>query len=208
MDQKLKEKIDEGYILCRTIVEVAGTPKSHIEKTMQLVIETIKKSEGKDLILKSCDIFKAKEVELKEVKEKGKLFSTYTEMEILFKNIPKLIGFCFDYMPSSLEILEPKGLNLDTNHFANLLNDLLAHLHKADMVLKGLRAENQILNENASNLLRNLIIIALSGKPKTLKEIAKITGIGEEHLGNFVKEMNDKRKIKLEGEKYSLNKYA
>ena len=43
-------------------------------------------------------------------------------------------------MPSSLEILEPKGLRLETNQFAGLINDLLARLHQIDMVLKGLRA--------------------------------------------------------------------
>lgn len=203
MDQKLKDKIDQGYILCRCIIEVAGTPKSHIEKTMKLVVEDIKQKE--DIILKSGDVFKTKEIELKEIKKKGKLFSTYAELELLFKNIPTLIGFCFDYMPSSLEILEPKDLRLETNDFAGLLNDLLARLHQIDMTLKGLRAENKILNENASNLLRNLIILSLS-KPKTLKEMSKNIGIPEEQLMPFIKVMVEKGKVKLEGEKYSLVK--
>jgi len=204
MDQKLKEKIDQGYILCRCIVEIAGTPKSHIEKTIRLVVENIK-NEGKDVILKSGDIFKTKEVEMKDVK-KGKLYSTYAELELLFKNMPILIGFCFDFMPSSLEILEPEDLRLETKEVAGLLNDLLAKLHGVDMVLKGLRAENKILNENASNLLRNLILLALSGKPKTLKEVSKIIGIPEKQLEPFIKVMVDKGKVILKEEKYSLVK--
>ncbi len=203
MDQKLKEKIDEGYILCRSIIEIAGTPKEHIEKTIKLVVEDIKKK--KNIILKSGDIFKTKEIELKELKKKGKLFSTYAELELLFKDIPTLIEFCFDYMPSSLEILEPKDLELETNEFAGLLNDLLAKLHQVDMILKGLRAENKILNENASNLLRNLIILSLD-KPKTLKEVSKNIGIPEEQLSPFIKVMVEKGKIKFEKEKISLSK--
>lgn len=203
MDPKLKQKIDEGYILCRIIIEVAGTPKSHIEKTIRLVIENIK--EQKDVILKCGDVFKTKELELKEIKKKGKLFSTYAELELLFKDIPTLIGFCFDYMPSSMEILEPKGLRLETNDFAKLLNDLLAKLHNVDMILKGLRAENKILNENASNLLRNLIMLSLA-KPKTLEEMSKQIGIPDKQLEPFMKVMVEKGKVKLDKEKYSLNK--
>ncbi len=204
MDQKLKEKLDKGYILCRCIIEIAGTPKSHIEKTIKLVVENIRNEGGTDIILKAGDVFKTKEIEMKDIK-KGKLFSTYVELELLFKNIPTMIGFCFDYMPSSLEILEPKDLRLETNDFAGLINDLLARLHQMDMTLKGLRAENTILNENASNLLRNLIIVALD-KPKTLKEVSKIIGIPEEQLEPFLKVMVEKKKIKLESGKYSLVK--
>ena len=206
MDQKLKDRLDKGYILCRCIIEIAGTPKSHIENTIKLVVEDIKNKEGKDIILKSGDVFKTEEIELKDIKQKGKLFSTYAELELLFRNIPVLIGFCFDYMPSSLEIIEPEGLSLNTKDFAGLLNDLLARLHQVDMTLKGLKAENKILNDNASDLFRNLIIISLAGKPKTLKEISTIIGIPEEQLEPFLKVMVDKRKLKLEGETYSLVK--
>ena len=204
MDQKIKDKIDVGYILCRSIIEVAGTPKEHIEKTIKLVVETIKNQKG--IILASGDVFKTKEVELKELKEKGKLFSTYAELELLFKDVPTLIGYCFDYMPSSLEILEPKDLRFDTNGLAGLLNDLIAKLHSVDMILKNLRAENKILNDNASNILRNIIILSLSGKPKNIEVISKDTGIPGQQLKPFMDIMIQNKKVNLEKDVYSLVK--
>lgn len=204
MDKKLQEKLDKGYILCRCIIEVAGTPKAHIEKTIKLVVETIKNQE--DIILKSGDVFETKEVDMKDLKHKGKLYSTYTEIELLFKNTQTLLGFCFDYMPSSVELLDPKDLVFDTNGFAGLINDLIAKLHTVDMLLKNLKAENQILNQNASDLLRNLIILSLSSKPKRINMVSKDTGIPEKQLKPFMDVMVQNKKVKVEKGVYSLIK--
>ncbi len=45
--------LKEGEILAKVIIEVAGKPKEHIENTLRLVIEKIKKEE-KNFCNSSC----------------------------------------------------------------------------------------------------------------------------------------------------------
>jgi len=193
-DKKLKEKLEEGHILARIIIEVVGKPKEHVENSLRLAIKKIK--EQKNIILKEGDLFKAK--------EKEGLWSTFSELELLFKDAGSLVGFCFDYVPSSVEILEPKGLRFDTNELSNLINDFLAKLHQIGVSLKKLNSENQILNKNATALLRNMLVISLKSKDKTLKEIADFIAIPEEQLKPFIDVMVRNNLIKKEGNKYKI----
>ena len=195
-DKKLKEKLEQGYILARIIIEVVGKPKEHVENSLRLAIKKIK--EQKNIVLKEGDLYKAK--------EKDGLWSTFSELELLFKDINSLVGFCFDYVPSSIEILEPKGLRFDTNELSGLINDFLSKLHLIGVSLKKLNAENKILNKNATALLRNMLVISLRGKDKTLKEISKFIAIPKEQLRPFIDIMVKNNLIKKEGDKYRLVK--
>lgn len=119
----------------RAIIEVAGAPKEHIEKVIKEIVEKIKNEKG----LERFKIF--------EAQEKDKLHFTFTEMEINFKNFEELSGFCFDYFPSSVEILE-EDVSVKREELENTINDLLAKLHQYDMNLKNLKAENIMLKKN------------------------------------------------------------
>ena len=50
-------------------------------------------------------------------------------------------------MPSSIEILGPSELKIDNLSMNGLLNDLIARLHRYDMFLKNLHAENIVLKQ-------------------------------------------------------------
>jgi len=191
---KLKAKLERGYILARVIIEVVGKPREHVEAALKQAIKHIK-TEKEGITLKEGDLYKAKE-------EKDGFFSTFSELELLFKDSNELIGFCFDYVPSSIEILEPKDLKFDTNQLANLINDLLAKLHQLGISLKKLNADNQILTKNATALLNNSITMALGGKEKTAAEISKFTGIPEQQLTPFLDIMVKNNAIKKEGDNY------
>ena len=117
-------------IKARLIVEIAGFPKEHIENVMKGVMEQIKKTHE----VLSYDIYEAKEVE--------QMWSTFTEMEINFNELKDLIAFCFDKMPSSIEIIEPENLSIKGKDLEDLLNDLTTKLHEYDAELKQLRLDN------------------------------------------------------------------
>ena len=119
----------------RFIIEIAGYPKEHIEETMKEVIKKLR-NERKVLNYK---IF--------EAEKKEKLFSTFSEVEIEIKDFDELVGVCFDYLPSSIEVLKPDKFNLESKDFENFVNDLLAKLHQYDMVIKNLKAHNMLLNK-------------------------------------------------------------
>lgn len=137
------------------VVEVLGSPKEHVEKAMKAIIEKLEND--KSLRLISQTIYKAEEQELKEGDkellqkvpqgkklEEEKLWSTFADIE-LETTLDKLSHLCFDYMPSSIEILEPEELRIKTIEVTNLLNDLQATLHKLDRMVKDFNIENMNL---------------------------------------------------------------
>jgi len=191
----------EDEVLCRVIIEVAGKPKEHIENTLRMVIKNIK--EEKNIRLKQGDLYKAKEIEI-TTEQKGQFWSTFAELELYFRNVQTLIAFCFVYMPSSVEILEPQDMRFQLKEFSDLLTELLAKLHELGISLKRLRAENDVLNKNAASLLRNIVMIALRKKEKTVEEISRFSGINKEKLKPFIDEFVKGGLLKEVKGKYSL----
>ncbi|MEK6835590.1 MAG: hypothetical protein AABX55_01050 [Nanoarchaeota archaeon] len=126
-------------VLVRIIVEIVGFPKDHVEEVTKKIVDKIKE----DKEVKKFEIFET--VELKD-KMDG-FYSAFTELEINFNNLNELISFCLDYMPSSIEILEPEEINFKTAELANLLNDLLGKLHDYDMTIKKLQASNFLMKK-------------------------------------------------------------
>ena len=188
------KKIEQGQILTRVIIEVMGSPKDYIENSLRLAIANIKENQE---ILKE-EFFPAE--------EKDKMFSAFTELEILFKNTSSLVSFCFEYTPSSVEILEPQNMNYQSRDFANILNDLLGRLHNYAMVIKNSNAEKKILSRNSSILLQNLVINSLKEKDKDLNELSKDTGISEEKLKGFLEEYAIDNIIIKKEDKYAAKK--
>ena len=78
----------------RLIIEIAGSPKEHIEEVMKKMVDSV--MHEKKVI--KYNIF--------EAQEKNNMFFTFTEIDVDFSGIEELLGFCMDYMPSSVEILD------------------------------------------------------------------------------------------------------
>ena len=124
-------------IVTRIIVEIMGAPKNHVEDTMKMVVEKFKAEQG-------LRVIKEKTAECKETE--NKLWAAFSEIEFETGHIQKIAGICFDYMPSSVEILEPAGLDMDMTALADMFNEMLAKLHGYAMHAKKLEAENKLLN--------------------------------------------------------------
>ena len=202
-ERELKEKIEQGNILSRVIIEIVGKPKEHVEKALTDLMGHMEKN--KDIV-----IIKKHQEEAKEVKSEAKveegMWAAFVEVEILLENIPKLVGFCFDYMPSSVEILEPEDFKLKSRDIASFLNEMQAKLHNLGIALKGLKNENLFLRQNSANLLINHIITILVNKKRTAEEISKLTGISAEEIKPFLEKLIKDKKIKQEGEYYTFAK--
>ena len=187
---------EKQHIRCRTIIEVLGKPKEHVEKTIKDYVEKIKQDPTL-IILKT---------EFANTKQQDKLWSTFVELEMVVKGIPKLIGFCFDYMPSSLEIIKPDELTLNNRVIADFLNDLQARLHSMDMMIKQLKNENLFLRRNMNNLLKNIILVTLAKAKLNKEQLSTITGIDQKELEIFLNKLVDEKIIKKEDSFYSLTK--
>ncbi len=122
-------------ITVRVILEVMGMPKEHVEQALK---DTIKKLKDDGRVRLS----NSKTYETEQIEE---FWSTFAEVEFEADEMKNVLDVCFDYQPSTLEILEPAGIEIDTAYLASLFNDLLAKLHQYNAVVKNIEAEKMLL---------------------------------------------------------------
>jgi|TARA_Y100000310_G_C20600780_1_gene772905 hypothetical protein len=187
---------EQTHIRCKIIIEMLGKPKEHVEKTIKMYVDKIKDDSG--LILLNSEFSKAV--------EKEKLWTTFVELELIIKGIPKLIAFCFDYMPSSIEISKPEEFVMKKSSIEDLINDLQARLHDVDMVVKKQKNENQFLRQNLNKSIGNIILLSLASGNLDKDNLSKVTGIHDKELETFLGKLMEENKIKEEKGIYSLFK--
>ena len=191
---EMEAKSEKTHVRCKTIIEILGKPKEHVEKTMRMYVDKIKQDSG--LILLNVDF--------SDAEEKDKLWAAFAEIEMIVKGIPNLIGFCFDYMPSSIEILKPEEFAMKASTIQDFVNDLQARLHTVDMVVKKQKNENDFLKRNMNAAIRNIILLSLAKNKLDKEYLSKLTGIKENELDVFLKNLIEEKKIKEENNIYSL----
>lgn len=190
--REINSKLAEGFIHIRTIIEVMGTPKDHVQKTLGDYVKKIR--DDKDLLMVSEDIEK--------VTETDEMFTAFAELEILVKSTKDLLSFCFDYMPSSVEVLAPEKVMYDTNDLSDFINDMQARLHAVNIGAHNLSEYNQTLIKNTAVLVKNFIFYSLA-EAKDLPSLTKIIGIEQEKLKNILESMIKEGRIKKQGQTYT-----
>ncbi len=181
----------EEKIQVNAIIEMLGGPKEYIEKVLRNYIEKIKK-EGLNV---ASEIYH-------EGVPRDTLFTTFAELDVQFDKVEELLDFCFESMPSSIEISHPENLTLTNTMLTNFLNDLQAKIHQNDMLVKNFRAQNHVLDKNAMNTFRNFLLYLVKQKPLNAEEASKHVGVAPEQLAPFFDKLVEEKKIKKEGEKY------
>ena len=83
------------------------------------------------------------------------MFATFAELELDMPGLQDVIDFCFDYLPSSVEILEPEYINEKSIDLAGVLNDLMLKLHEYNMVIRNLQAENKVMKNKLDPTVSN-----------------------------------------------------
>lgn len=195
-EEQVHDYLEKGFIQCTTIVEIAGAPKEHVEKTIKDYVKKMKDDNNNIVIVKE---------EYSEVKEDKGLFSTFADLEFVAKDASAIAFFCFDYMPSSIEIVAPESFTYRSVDFSAFFNDMAGRLHRIDKVVKELSARNKNLQRNANLLLRNLVIVTLAESgPKDLAALSRVTGIPKNQLQPFLEEMLKDQLLKREKGIFSL----
>jgi hypothetical protein len=172
-------KLDDGAYSARTILEIVGKPKEHVEETLQTYITKIAEDIRYGVTSVSTE-------EAIAVEESEGLFSTFAEIEFVTKDYTELMNFVVDYMPASIEIIEPSSVQLQAGNLSDMLTELVGRLHSIDMEFKKAAARNQILSQSVDILTKNAILILLQRGPRTKEEIAKVVGINETQIGHFL----------------------
>ena len=130
-------------IKTKIISEVVGSPEEHVNKTLDLLLTKIKEIKGVE--------FLSEKKFLAEKMEGKPLFSAFIEYEMGFEKFQDLVSFCFDFMPSSIEIIEPTIHTLDSTNLATMFNDLLARLHQNELFLRNMAAQIKLLKDQKEN---------------------------------------------------------
>ncbi|MFW6230419.1 MAG: hypothetical protein ACOC32_00145 [Nanoarchaeota archaeon] len=199
MEQReIKEKVSDGHIYFSAILEMVGKPKEHVNGTIRDYVARLKNSEN--IIIAKEEYHDPKQL------EESEMFSAFVELELLAKSTEHVVWFCFDYMPSSIEIFEPESLSYKTQEFTNFLNDLQARLHHIDMNFKKVNVTNQALNRNTENLLKNSIRVAISAGHTKVNDISKVLGIAEENLAKILDNLVENAVLRKSGDEYAITK--
>ncbi|MBN2367786.1 hypothetical protein JXC34_02115 [Candidatus Woesearchaeota archaeon] len=191
-EREIREKIADGHIHVRVIVEIVGKPKEYVEETLKGHLKNIKADKS--------IIFVKEEIEPAE--KSDDYFSSFAELEILLKNPNELLSFCFDYMPSSVEIIEPERLYLNNQDFSQFLNDMQARLHAVNTTAITVREKSKLHIKNTAVLMRNFIVVMLSSRPMTLEELLPFMGVRKEDIIKVLDVLIKEGKVKKEGDKY------
>ncbi|HII29803.1 hypothetical protein COT48_01545 [Candidatus Woesearchaeota archaeon CG08_land_8_20_14_0_20_47_9] len=191
---RIKAMMKPGSVIARVIVEVIGKPRSFVDESIAAEIKQVKTLETSRLLKKR--VFKTK--------KKKTFYSGFAELTLLFDDIRSMMDFCFDYMPSSIEVIEPGTVAVQEVELSNFLNDVLARLHNMDMIIKTTKTESRILNETSRRLLLNLVILSLRKGPKSLDQISAEVGVPAAQLSNFLPLFVRNRQIRKEGDNYLL----
>ena len=143
MDEaKISRLVGEGKIRIKMIIEIAGTPEKHINKTLKEITDNV---EGE----KAITPIKTKRRKAKDIGEG--VFSAFAEMEFLISRISDIFGVIYDYLPSSVEIIEPDELTDTTANISEVINDLTAKLHQYNTAFNQLTAKNVMMQRDLAS---------------------------------------------------------
>jgi hypothetical protein len=183
-------------ITFRALMEVLGKPKEHVKESLEKYVTQLKSSDKYTVLNEEyADI---------EKREDSDLWAIFVELEIKTTAFEDLISFCFEYMPSSIEILSPAEFKLADQDVSHLLSNLQGRLHQIDMVAKQLKMENDILRKNASDLVKNNLLVLLAKNSMNSEDLSKYTGVVKDKLEDFLDKLIDENKIELKENVYSL----
>src|SRR3989344_3961367 len=189
----------EEKINFRAIIEVAGKPKEHVEKSLQEYIQK----------LRSDDHYLVTNEDLNEAEERtdqAGMWGAFAELELEVATLQDLTTFCLDYMPSMLEIIQPSELKIADKELSNFLSDLQAKLHQVDLVAKAVKMENTSLKKSLSSLIRNYVVFLLTNANLTSEQLSRYTGLSLEALEDFLDQLIDDGRIDLKEGIYFLVK--
>lgn len=178
----------------RAVIEVLGKPKEHVESMLNSIVKRL--NEDKRFTVNQAETHDC------VPQENTKLFATFAEVELTTENVENMTGFCFDFMPSSIEINSPTNLELSAADFSRYLNDLQAKLHQVDMIAKQMKMERDMISKNTADLLKNYILILLTSNKLTLEQLSGFTGVEADKLADYLDKLIDMRKVDLEGDQY------
>jgi hypothetical protein len=126
------------------IVEIAGRPAEHVKESLEKHVGGLKAF--KDIKVNNLSVSEPKALE--EIKD---AFTCFAEVDFSVETFGRLCDTVFDFMPSSIEILEPSKIDFTNLEATSLLNIVSGRMHKYDEITRfaNFRMEQTLAQLNA-----------------------------------------------------------
>jgi hypothetical protein len=170
-----------------------GKPAEHVQETLKKYVENIKTDDN---------LYFLKETFGEPREQQDNLFSAFTEVEMLIPDMQKLTWLSLNFMPATIEILEPEKLIITNREIGLWVNDVLSKLHEISLMTKSLVSKDKVVSRTLGTLLKNMILLAIDNEPKTIIELFQRTGIREDEVKDITAALEKEGRVVKEGDKY------
>ena len=198
----VKKRLIEGWMRCRAVIELVGKPKEHIESTMKSYLEKIREEKDIEVVDVQISDIEKRETGAQSEEVMKDLWMVFAELDMVMKEPMTLTFFCFDYMPASIEIVEPASLTYSNDNLTEFFNDLQARLHQLDLIAKQLKSEVLFLRKSTKSLLQNYVMVLLRKSTLSSEQLSRLTGVEKGRLEDFLDDLIDQGKIVMDKDKY------
>jgi len=127
-------------IITRFIIEIGGKPVENVDKALKLVLDKLNNKENKFKLIDS-------HIGNSELDEKTTLYYGFIEAEVKFKEVNDIFNFILDYTPTSVEVLEPEHIEINSSGLTDLLNNVSNMSLSFQQKIRELNAQVHFLNE-------------------------------------------------------------
>ncbi len=127
------------------IVEVAGRPPEYLINSLQMHVDKMKDISGVELV-------SSKLATPRKLDEEKDLYTMFAEVEVKTDSFAKLLDLVFEFMPSSIEVIDPLDIELNLQEATMFMNDLSGRLHKYDDLAKIAKFQIQELNQKLQQM--------------------------------------------------------
>lgn len=200
---EIQDKIENGGFLLRAIIQMVGKPQEHVEKSLHDFLQHLKTLPGTGFVIIKENYAPAEEQEGTE-----SMFGAFCDIEVVCDDNNGVLNFCVEAMPASVEVVEPETITVQGHEYTVMLTDFVGKLHQAEMSAKQSVQQARLFAKNLDIVTQNAIMILLNFGPHTSADIARIVGVPDQSIGQFLDRMVQSGAIALEDGKYAIVKGA
>jgi len=164
------------------IVEMAGRPAGYLTERLEKhvgILRQIKDAEVYEIKVSEPRVIPREEG--KEVAEGEEMFTAFAECDFELPSLSRMTETMFDFMPSSVEVIEPSSVDLDCVEATNLLNNISGRMHRYDEIAKIAGERMRQLIEQMQKMQKILI-----ARDKEIAELKSGSVAGKHELGSDV----------------------
>jgi len=130
----------EKQIQAVMIVEVAGRPAEYVKQSLETHIGRLNQMQDLEVISKNLS-------EPKKIEHQEEAYVCFAEIEFKVQTFQKILDLIFDFMPSSIEIINPGRIEMASQEATMFINNLSGRLHRYDEIAKIAQFKIKQLNE-------------------------------------------------------------